>query len=215
MTRVLVAASSQIVRAGLESLLAATSALSVVGSSSLNEATLWQQVEDLEPDVVVLQLEHQDEERVPSLLSYSTGPRVPAMVVLTEDPHTSWAVEALRSGVRAILSQEATASEIVAAVEAAVAGLVVLYAETAASLLSSRSFASRASPISPEHALTPREIEVLGMLTEGLGNKQIASRLGVSQHTVKFHIGSIFSKLHVSSRTEAVTRGIRQGLIVL
>lgn len=67
----------------------------------------------------------------------------------------------------------------------------------------------------PLQALTSREIEVLGMLAEGLGNKAIAKRLGISEHTVKFHVSSIFSKLNASSRTEAVTLGARQGLIML
>ena len=67
----------------------------------------------------------------------------------------------------------------------------------------------------PVQALTPREIEVLGMLAEGLGNKAIAKRLIISEHTVKFHVSSIFTKLNASSRTEAVTLGARQGLIML
>src|SRR2546421_277118 len=60
--------------------------------------------------------------------------------------------------------------------------------------------------------LTPREMEVLEMLAEALANKMIARRLGISEHTVKFHIASIFGKLGASTRTEAVTIGIRQGL---
>jgi DNA-binding CsgD family transcriptional regulator len=67
----------------------------------------------------------------------------------------------------------------------------------------------------PAQQLTPREIEVLGMLAEGLGNKTIARRLGISEHTVKFHVGSILAKLDASSRTEAVTLGARRGLIML
>ena len=63
--------------------------------------------------------------------------------------------------------------------------------------------------------LTPRETEVLAMLAEGLGNREIASRLGISDHTVKFHISSILDKLNASSRTEAVTLGIRRGLVLL
>jgi DNA-binding NarL/FixJ family response regulator len=69
-------------------------------------------------------------------------------------------------------------------------------------------------PVSSE-TLTNREVDVLSMLAEGLGNKAIALRLNISEHTVKFHIGSIFSKLHASSRTEAVILGARQGLILL
>jgi NarL family two-component system response regulator YdfI len=63
--------------------------------------------------------------------------------------------------------------------------------------------------------LTPREIEVLRMLAEGFGNREMASRLGISDHTVKFHVSSILDKLGAASRTEAVTLGIRMGLILL
>ena len=63
--------------------------------------------------------------------------------------------------------------------------------------------------------LTGREIEVLRLLAEGLGNKEVASRLGISDHTVKFHISSILAKLGAGRRTEAVTIGIRMGLILL
>jgi DNA-binding CsgD family transcriptional regulator len=63
--------------------------------------------------------------------------------------------------------------------------------------------------------LTPREKEVLGMMAEGLGNKAIATRLGISPHTVKFHIASVFAKLDVESRTEAVTEGVRRGLVLI
>jgi DNA-binding NarL/FixJ family response regulator len=83
------------------------------------------------------------------------------------------------------------------------------------SLLLDLPSAPRMLPTFPNQALTPREIEVLGMLAEGLGNKTIARRLGISEHTVKFHVGSIFTKLNASSRTEAVTLGARQGLIML
>jgi DNA-binding NarL/FixJ family response regulator len=67
----------------------------------------------------------------------------------------------------------------------------------------------------PLQALTPREIEVLQMLGSGLGNKAIAKKLNISEHTVKFHISSIFQKLDVSTRTEAATVGVRLGLIML
>jgi DNA-binding NarL/FixJ family response regulator len=63
--------------------------------------------------------------------------------------------------------------------------------------------------------LTARELEVLAMLAEGVGNREIADRLAVSEHTAKFHISSILDKLGVSTRTEAVTTGLRTGLILL
>ncbi len=68
---------------------------------------------------------------------------------------------------------------------------------------------------SPAEELTPREIEVLQLVAEGLPNKQIALRLGISEHTVKFHVDAILGKLGAHSRTEAVTRAARLGLLVL
>lgn len=64
-------------------------------------------------------------------------------------------------------------------------------------------------------ALTPRELEVLEVLAEGLSNKAIAARLGITEHTVKFHVSAIFAKLGAENRTDAVRRGVRRGLITL
>lgn len=75
--------------------------------------------------------------------------------------------------------------------------------------------AERAGATVDHQPLTPREIEILGMMAEGLGNKVIAARLGISTHTVKFHVASIFAKLDAGSRTEAVTIGVRQALIMI
>src|SRR2546427_10486180 len=74
---------------------------------------------------------------------------------------------------------------------------------------------ARTAPPATEARLTPRELEVLGLLAEGIGNKGIATRLAISERTVKFHIAAIFDKLGVTSRTEAVTAGLRRGLILL
>ncbi len=78
---------------------------------------------------------------------------------------------------------------------------------------STGSDAAETEPLLEE--LTRREVEVLGMVAAGLANREIASRLGVSEHTIKFHISSILGKLGASSRTEAVTCGIKRGLILL
>ncbi len=218
-TRVLVVAGSAVVRAGLEALVASSPALSVVGSVS-GVAALGRAVDSLQPHVVLLELEPHEDDPAPALLALAASPpsasTTPAVVVLADDPRGEWAVEALRSGVRAMLPREATAAEIVAAVDAAAAGLVVLHPSAVGLLLPLLPTPVRAAaPLASNAALTPREVEVLGMLAEGLGNKIIARRLGISEHTIKFHVGSIFGKLGASSRTEAVTLGARQGLIML
>jgi DNA-binding NarL/FixJ family response regulator len=176
--------------------------------------TLAQQVEDLQPDVVLLELEPQDDHPASFLSTLDTELHAPAIVVLVDELSGAWVTEVLRSQVRGVLPSEATADEIVAAVEATAAGLIVLHPDAVNGLLSIAPSTPR-MPGAAQQALTPREIEVLGMLAEGLGNKTIARRLGISEHTVKFHVGSIFSKLNASSRTEAVTLGARQGLIML
>jgi NarL family two-component system response regulator YdfI len=213
-TRVLIAAGSAIARAGLEALLTSNPALIAVGSVPAIDAVM-QQVEDQQPDVVLLELETYDDETLASILALGASPHLPACVILTDDAPEMWTAEALRAGIRGILPRQASASAIVAAVEATAAGLVVLHRDTVDSLLPAVLSHSRDLPPVSQQALTPREIEVLGMLAEGLGNKTIAWRLGISEHTVKFHVGSILAKLNASSRTEAVTLGIRQGLIML
>jgi DNA-binding NarL/FixJ family response regulator len=200
--------------AGLEALLATHPALATVGRWQ-EMASLAPQVEAQQPDIVLLDLELADDDALAILETLVAGPHPPAFVVLTDDAHGTWAVEALRTGVQAILPRQAHASEIVAAIEAAAVGLVALHRDTIEALLPMLSSALRVLPGSSQQALTPREIEVLSMLAEGLGNKAIAWRLGISEHTVKFHLGSIFTKLNASSRTEAVTLGIRQGLIMV
>ncbi len=217
MIRVLVAADHLIVRAGLESIIRTNPALEVVGSSS-GLATLVQSIEELQPDVVLLEwLGDEEEPGLEQLLALSNEPEAPAIVVLTEEDN-DWVALALRSRMRGILSRRASANEIVAAVEATAAGMVVLHPDVVSSLLSGLPLKESPSPaLTPSllQALTPREIEVLGMLALGLGNKTIAKKLGISEHTVKFHVSSIFTKLNASTRTEAVTVGARLGLIML
>jgi two-component system, NarL family, nitrate/nitrite response regulator NarL len=126
------------------------------------------------------------------------------VVVLTDEGSTR---DALRAGVRAALTSAATPAQIVAAIYAAAAGLAAIPAGEMALLVPSAEVAPPAEP------LTPREMDVLEMLAEGLSNKMIAYRLNISGHTAKFHVNAILAKLGAGTRTEAVTRGIRLGLI--
>ena len=215
MIRVAIAAADNIVRAGLESIVRTSPDLAVVGSSS-DVATLAAVIEDYSPDVLLIELGlHDDEPVSEKLLALGVSLPAPPIVVLADDLNADWTTEALRLGVKALLPRSVTAEEIVPTVVAAAAGLVVLHPDVFDSLLPVLPSTARTLPTLPVQALTPREIEVLGMLAEGLGNKAIARRLNISEHTVKFHVSSIFTKLNASSRTEAVTLGARQGLIML
>ncbi len=112
------------------------------------------------------------------------------------------------------LPSDSTPEELVAAVRALHSGLLVIHPTLAPRLLVSPStIESDSEP--PVEPLTVRELEVLQLIGQGLANKQIADRLHISEHTVKFHVSAIYAKLNVASRTEAVRSGARRGLIVL
>ena len=127
-------------------------------------------------------------------------------IVLLGDP--AWTSEHMRLGVRAILRHDATAAEIEAAIAAADAGLAVIDAAELELLLP-----SPAPQPAADGVLTARELEVLHLLAEGAANKAIAWQLKISEHTVKFHVAQILGKLSAGTRTEAVTIGIRRGLV--
>jgi len=128
---------------------------------------------------------------------------VPAILLTDEVPLQ----DALRAGARAVLPRNAAPLQIVAAIHAVAAGLIAVPAEEAAAL---------ATPAGdPPEPLTPREMDVLEMLAEGVSNKIIAHRLSISEHTAKFHVNSILAKLRAGTRTEAVMRGLRLGLVKL
>lgn len=222
MIRTLVAASSPAARSELEARLAAGAAIAIVGSVSALEA-LADEVEANEPQVVVLALDGDPARATPSAvmdglhLAPDAAHRAPALVLLLDDPTPAWAADAVRDGARAVLPRDASPAELIAAIEAAAAGLVTVPADLAVRLLAAtpRARVAARAPGTPMHPLTAREVEVLASLAEGLANKQIAARLGISEHTVKTHVASILAKLDAGSRAEAVAIGARTGMIFL
>jgi len=211
---VLVAAPGEPARARLEAVVAAARGLRLV--SGLPDAPLARQVRALRPDVVLLDL---DGRRLDALLAELPDPAPAALVLLADAPRRARADLAVERGlVRAVLPRDATSGEILAAIDAVVAGLVVLHPDAldvARGPRARREAQPARGAADPAQPLTAREIEVLGMLAEGLGNKAIASRLGISTHTAKFHVASILAKLGAGGRTEAVTIGMRRGLVVI
>ena len=180
MIRVHIEAASEVMRAGLEALLQQQPDIELADSAAEADVLLADDVPELSGDIANL----------------------PVVVLADEFP----APQAWRSGIRGVIPRDAPAAQIVAALVAAAAGLVVLPAEDTLALLPRRA----AQPAEP---LTQREVEVLEMLAEGLSNKLIAYKLGVSEHTAKFHVNSILAKLNAGTRTEAVMRGVRLGLV--
>ncbi|OLE97240.1 MAG: hypothetical protein AUG75_10685 [Cyanobacteria bacterium 13_1_20CM_4_61_6] len=211
MTTVLIVAPTAVARARLAALVGANKTLHpVVGAADFS---LPEEIEAARYDVLLVALG--SERAAGWLRTLGAEPLPPAIILLTEEARRTLGAEALRVGVRALLPRRASGEEIIAAIEAVATGLIVIHPDTVGALQLVPSASKRAGAVIARQPLTPREIEVLGMIAEGLGNKIIAARLGISQHTVKFHIASIFVKLNAGSRTEAVTIGVRQGLILI
>jgi len=136
-------------------------------------------------------------------------------VALADEPDPGWVRLALRASLNAIIARDAAREDIQLALQAAEAGLILLHPTSASGLIQHSSLRDARENATEEFAeeLTARESEVLRLVSMGLGNKEVAGRLAISEHTVKFHISSILGKLHAGSRTEAVSLGIRRGLI--
>ncbi|HET9165298.1 MAG TPA: response regulator transcription factor [Candidatus Angelobacter sp.] len=156
-------------------------------------------------------------------------PTVAGSVALIDDPDPAWVRSALRASVHAIISRDVDSEDMQIAIQAAEAGFVLLHPTSVQGLLQNSAI-DQMRDMSDEDMdnenphreeivqdmiedLTARESEVLRLVSMGLGNKEIAARLAISEHTAKFHISSILGKLNAASRTEAVSLGIRKGLI--
>jgi NarL family two-component system response regulator YdfI len=211
-TRVLVAATSAVRRGGLEALVRGNRSLRLSGSVP-GTAGLAARAREVQPDAILADIATGDRQFIATLGSLAEED-IP-VVVLIDDPEPGWAASALRTGVRAIIPRESPGEEILVAIHAAVNGLVLVEAGTAQELAKYAPSGNSEDALEHLEELSPREVEVLRWMAEGLGNKEIATRLGISDHTVKFHISSILAKLGVGSRTEAVTVGIRMGLVLL
>jgi DNA-binding NarL/FixJ family response regulator len=189
--RVLIQAASARATANYRELLA--------GDSDLVVAT-----DPAEADVLLVDLTSEADD--PPALN-DTGP--PVLALVTESANSALGAELERRGV-SVLSDGVSRAQLLAALRAVAAGLSV------------RDAASGSRPVrgatvleTEAEGLTPRERELLRLLGEGLGNREIAQALAVSDHTVKFHLHSIYTKLGVRSRTEAVSVAVRRGMLML
>jgi len=212
MIRILVKASSPIAKAGLESLLRAHPGFELTGDS-LRGPEEGESAWESPLAVLVAEAETLADQSAREAMDWAGAGR--PVVLLVRNPASEAIADALRAGIKAVLPASLPGPEIVKAIEAAAVGLVVLDEPGISTLLRAPGAVSTGGAEGLVESLTPREIEVLRLLAAGLGNKEIASRLGISDHTVKFHVASIMGKLGAASRTEAVTLGIRHGLVMI
>lgn len=199
--RVLIVARNAFARVGLRALLEGLTSVVVVGDSA-PDASLPRQIENVQPNALLWDLEWEADLEQLALLNAE----LPPVLALLNDSaliSAAWA-----SGALGLLPRSASPTHIAAALIAVAHRLTVFEPTLVAALLPERT-----QPL--EEALTAREREVLTLLSEGLTNKSIALRLGISENTVKFHVNAIMSKLGAQSRTEAVVRAARLGLLTL
>ncbi len=195
MIRVVVASDAPAVREAIAAAIRRERDMELTSATDLAGAAVAVDAESA--DVAVAQLREADDARI------VLGVRC-ALLIVTDQSTDAWA-GLLRAGARGVLPPDLSDERLAAAVRAAAAGLLVVAPQTAAALAFTVA----------DSRLTPRERDVLRLLAAGSGNKAIARRLRISEHTVKFHVASIMTKLDAGSRTEAVTEGIRRGLVML
>ena len=203
MTRVFIRALSPLSAARLEQMVGAGGEFAVVEEETPGEES--------SPDVILVEAGQSDEHPGDTVLEVSGLGA--AVVVLADDAPAFLTEEAILSGVRGVLPRSVSQEELGAALRAAAAGLLVVHPDDAGSFFPGRP-GTDGSGASGE-PLTPREGEVLRAMADGLSNKEIAARLAISEHTAKFHVGSVMGKLGAASRTEAVMIAVRRGLVMV
>jgi DNA-binding NarL/FixJ family response regulator len=206
--RVFIVAPTPMMQAGLHTLLTSND-IQVVGTSALPDA-FSEVTTDIDALVVADELQLEEVGRV------LAQTRTVALVVLTNNegrvlPY----LRGLELRGWGMVPLDVPAQQLQAAVMATTQGLITLPREQALQFYDRRPVAETLAIEEPDETLTTREREVLDLVGQGLSNKLIARQLQISEHTVKFHVSSISNKLGAASRTDAVRRGLRQGLITL
>jgi DNA-binding NarL/FixJ family response regulator len=196
MTRVLLVDDHAMVRTGIATLLGVTEDLEVVGQAADGEEAVSVAAET-RPDVVLMDLSMPGVDGVEATRRIlATQPEV-RIVVLTSFSDRDRVSDALAAGAVGYQLKDCEPADLLAAVRSAAAGHVPIDARVAGVLL------PEAKGGRPEDLVSPREIQVLQLVAEGMANKQIGRRLGISERTVKAHLGRVFRQIGVADRTSA------------
>jgi DNA-binding NarL/FixJ family response regulator len=205
MIRLLLADDHAVVRAGLARLVETFDGVELVGAAA-DGAEAAELAAELDPDVVLMDLEMPEVDGIEATRRIRAGRPETAVLVLTSFSDRERILRALDAGAAGYLLKDAEPAELERAIRAAARGEAPLDPKAARALLSAR--AERA----PAAGLSTREREVLSMVAEGLPNKLIARRLGISEKTVKAHLTSVYRQIGVTDRTQAALWAERNGL---
>lgn len=207
--RILLADDHALFRDGLASLLLAWGH-EVVGSAS-DGLQAVELVDRLDPDLVLMDV------RMPGVGGLEATRRISlahtdvAIVMLTVSENEDDLFAAIKAGARGYLLKNLESAQLRAMLDAVGRGEAAISPATAARIIAE--LARPTAVAADQDRLTEREIEVLQLVTEGLRNKEIAARLGITENTAKFHLRNILEKLHAESRTELAARAVREGLV--
>ena len=204
--RVLVVDDHPVVRQGLRAFLESRPGIVVVGEAG-DGATAVREAERLRPDVVLMDLVMPGLDGPAAIRAIRRGAPSARILVLTSFASDDQVVPAVQAGAAGYLLKDVEPAELETAIRTLHQGEGVLHPRVAG-----RVMAELAHGRTPLEALTPRELEVLRLLAQGLSNRQLASELVVSEKTVKTHVSSILAKLHLADRTQAALFAVRAGL---
>ena len=205
--RVLIVDDHAMVRSGLAAFLGVFRDLESVGQAKDGRDAV-RQCAELQPDVVLMDLMMPEMDGVAAIRDiHRAYPRM-RIIALTSFAEDELVQSALQAGATSYLLKNVSHEELAAAIRSAYAGRPTLAPEATQALIRA---ATHTPPVGAD--LTSREREVLALMVEGLGNLQLARRLGITESTAKSHVSNIISKLEVSSRTEAVAVALKQRLV--
>ncbi len=212
--RVLVADDQAIVRKGIHALLATESNIEVVGEAENGKEAI-KLVEKLNPDVILMDLQMPEMGGIEAISHITASQPNARILVLTSFATDDKVFPAIKAGALGYLLKDSSPEELVRAIGQVHRGESSLHPTIARKVLQELS-----RPLAPEQKptdepLTEREVDVLRLITRGLGNQQIADRLIISEATVRTHVSNILSKLHLASRTQAALYALQKGLASL
>jgi len=210
--RVLIADDHAVVREGLSAMLSKENDIQVVGEAE-NGAEAIGKAQELQPDIVLMDLRMPEIDGVEAMCQIRAGNPDIKFIVLTTYDNDEYIFKGIEAGARAYLLKDSPREELFKAIRAVHKGESLIEPAVAGKVLDR--FAELSRQAQTSEGLSERELDVLKLMAKGAANKEIAASLCISESTVKTHIQTIFQKLGVGDRTEAVTEAIKKGIIRL
>lgn len=210
--RVLLIDDHDLLRRGMKTMLETESDIEVVGEGSDGQQAVGL-VEEMEPDVVVMDVIMPRKDGIEATKEVRDAFPNVGVVVLSGHDERQFVFDALKAGASGYLLKTAELEEVINTVRSVARGEAMLDPSLASQVLTEFQSYQKADVAEVYQPLTPREREILKLMSEGLPNKTIASRLNISERTVTTHVANIYSKLHVNNRVSAIQEAVRRRLL--